>query len=206
VRRIDQLRQNAPSAFARALNRSIASAKTVMVREVSQDAGLTATDVRGRIFVREASPPDRLVAQLTASAKPIPLIDYRATGPEPSRGKGHGVRARLKGGAGRYPRAFIATMRSGHRGVFERLNANKASASRRLGAEFRAMKRKTALARFQAAVAGGTTAGRLPIYELHGPSIARVFAKHVAVGLARGREQLIKNLQSELRFAMRRTA
>jgi hypothetical protein len=202
---IDRLQQNAPAAFARALNRAIGSANTVMTREVSNDTGLKVSDVRDRIGTHLAD-PTHLVAQLTASVTPVPLFAYGARGPEPSRGKGHGVTSRLKGGAQRYPRAFIATMKSGHKGVFERLNAAQAGASRRLGAEFRGMKRKSALDRFQAAVAGAKTAGRLPIYELHGPSIARVFTKHVQVGLARGREQLVKNLQSELQYAMRKTA
>lgn len=47
---------------------------------------------------------------------------------------------------------------------------------------------------------------RLPITELHGPSIARSFTKHVKVGIARGEEQLVKNLRSELKFAMSRAS
>jgi hypothetical protein len=172
LRAFERMQAFAPQAIVRALNRSIASAKTAMVREVAVDTGLKSGDVRERIWVREAR-ADQLVAELHASAKPIPLIDYGATGPEPSRGKGRGVTARLRGGAGRYPHAFLARMQSGHRGVFTRLPGNTR---------------------------------RLPIYELHGPSIARVFTKHVAVGQARGEEQLVKNLQSEFRFAMSKSA
>lgn len=43
---------------------------------------------------------------------------------------------------------------------------------------------------------------RLPIRELFGASIAHVFDKHVAVGQARGHEALLKNLQSEIKFAL----
>ena len=54
------------------------------------------------------------MAQLAASLKRIPLIRWNA------RQVGRGVSYRLKGGRGRHPNAFIAAMRSGHRGVFVR--------------------------------------------------------------------------------------
>lgn len=165
-----KLRERARPAIVRALNRSIASAKTAMVREVSKDLGLKSSDVRDRIWTSEAT-TNRLQASLFASPKRIPLVDFKARGPEPSRGKGRGVTAKLPGGAGRYPHAFIATMKSGYPGVFQRPGK-----------------------------------GRLPIVELHGPSIARSFTKHVRIGIARGAEQLVKNLRSEFRFAMSRAA
>jgi hypothetical protein len=137
---------------------------------VAEDMGLKVGDVNARIRVEQAT-EDRHVARLYASYKRLPLIDFGAKGPEPSRGKGRGVTARLGGGRNRYPNAFIATMHSGHRGVFTR-----------------------------------KAGPRLPIVELRGPSIAKVFVKHQDVGLARGQEQLAKNLQSEFRFALSRTA
>ncbi len=163
---VERLKAKAPMAQARALNRAIASAKTAMVRVISDDLGVKASEVRDRIGVEDAR-PDRLRARLSASYKRIPLIDFKAQGPEPSLGKGRGVTAKLGRSRGRYPDAFIATMTSGHRGVFRRKSL-----------------------------------GRLPIRELFGPSVAHVFVKHVDVGLARGEEQLLKNLQSEFRFAL----
>lgn len=165
-RAIDRLKAQAPIAQARALNRAIASAKTAMVRVIGQDLGVKASDLRDKIGVEEAR-PDRLRARLSASYKRIPVIDFGAKGPEPSLGKGRGVTAKLGPSRTRYTNAFIATMQSGHRGVFRR-----------------------------------TAKGRLPIRELFGPSVAHVFLKHVAVGQARGEEQLLKNLQSEFRFAL----
>ena len=44
---------------------------------------------------------------------------------------------------------------------------------------------------------------RLPIRELHGPSLAKVFVKKWRVGVKRFREQIRKNIVSELRFASR---
>jgi hypothetical protein len=169
-RAIDRLATQAPIAIVRALNKSIASAKTAMNRVVSQDMGLKVSDVSAKIGIVPAA-ADRQRARLYADATRIPLIKFGAKGPEPSRGKGRGVTAKLGQARGRYPTAFIATMAGGHRGVYVR-NAK----------------------------------ARLSIRELFGPSIAHVFEKHVNVGIARGQEQLAKNLKSEFRFALQQAA
>lgn len=106
-------------AMVRALNRAIGSARTVIVREIARDMGLKSKDVRDALRMSEAT-MSRPESSLAARLKRIPLIDFNARGPEPSRGKGRGVSYRLPGGKGRAPNAFIATMGSGHRGVFAR--------------------------------------------------------------------------------------
>lgn len=174
---VAKLRKKLPVAQMRALNRAITSANVVMVRTIAGDLGVKQGAVRERIRVEQAT-PERLRSRLYANAKRIPLIDFGAKGPEPSRGKGRGVTVRTASGRRTIPGAFIATMGSGHRGVFQRV----AGASGRRGP---APKRS-----------------QLPIRELFGPSIWKVFKKFEAVGIARGREALIKNLQSEFRFAL----
>lgn len=161
VTKLSQIERRLPRAIPRALNRGATSGRTVMVRAMARDTGLKAKDVRGRVSIERATTA-RHVASLSASQRRVPLIQFRARGPEPSRGKGRGVRARIPGGQGRYPNAFIATMRSGHRGVFRR-----------------------------------TGRGRLPITELHGPSIARVFLRHVGVGRRRALEMMQSTLEHE---------
>lgn len=151
----------------RALNKSIASGNTMAARLVSQDLGIQVGVVKDFLKVSKAS-ASNLSATLSASAKRIPIIDFKARGPEPSRGRPGGVRASLKSGAGVYPRAFIATMSSGHRGVFER-------------------------------VKGAT---RLPIRELRGPSIWKAYGKVADEVEARVREQLVKNVASEINYAL----
>jgi hypothetical protein len=139
-----------------------------MVRAIAEDLGIKQGDVRKAILVRPAV-SNSLVAQMSASLEArgarLPLIAFRARA-----GRG-GVRARLPGGAGLYPHAFIATMPSGHVGVFQRKGLP-----------------------------------RLPIVQLHGPSIPKVFERHIPAGLARGQEQLVKNLVHELRFAVQQSA
>lgn len=169
-RAFDRLKEKAPKAIARALNRSIASAKTVMSREISQDLGLPVAKVKDGIRVENAT-PDRPIARLYASRKPVRLYAFGA------RQTRSGVTAHTRGR--QYPHAFIATMQSGHVGVFRRY----------AGVPVRSRNPK-----------------RQGIREVMEPPIAYIFIKHVAVGLARGLEQLAKNLNSEFRFALRETA
>jgi hypothetical protein len=105
--------------MVRALNRGIASANTFMGRAIAGDTGLKVGDIKKALTLRKAtwSVPE---ARLATSLKRIPLIDFGAKGPEPSRGRGRGVSYRLQGARGRHSSAFIATMGSGHRGVFAR--------------------------------------------------------------------------------------
>jgi hypothetical protein len=168
--RIGQLKSRSPQAIVKSLNRAIISARVVMVRDIARDMALKQATVRERIFVEQAR-PERLEARLSASRKRIPLIEFGARGPMPSRGRGRGVTYRLGRGRGRAESAFLARMKSGHLGVFRRVGTK-----------------------------------RLPIRELRGPSLGRVFEQKLPAGLARGQEQLLKNLKSELAFAMRSAA
>lgn len=156
-----------PGAIVRALNRAGVSTRTLMASRVADDMKLRVGTVRDQLILDRASRGKPQV-RISVSGKRIPLYAFGARGPYPSRGRGRGVTARLPApGRGRYPHAFIATMRSGHVGVFQRRGRD-----------------------------------RLPIDELHGPSLPHVFAKFSAEGLARGQESLLKNLQSELQFAL----
>jgi hypothetical protein len=90
------------------------------------------------------------------------------------------VSYRLPSGRGRVETGFIATMPSGHRGVFKRPGA--------LGR------------RVQGPRAQGSR-GRLPIVELFGPSLPKVLEKFLPVFRDRAQEALIKTLQHEIRWA-----
>ena len=114
-----EMGQQAPLIMARALNRAAVSGQTAMVKAVSADTGIAAKNVKREIQIDKANRSRPMVA-LTIAGRRIPLIAFGARGPEPSRGRGRGVSYRLPGGRGRVPNAFIATMGSGHRGVFKR--------------------------------------------------------------------------------------
>lgn len=159
----------ADKAAMRAVNRTADNANTVMVRAVSEDMGLAQNVVRPKISIQRAV-ESRLAATLFASATRIKLIAFGARGPQPSRGKGSGVTAKLPPpGAGRYPHAFIAQVHGSgggsHLGVFERKGR-----------------------------------GRLPVRELQGPSVAQSFEHHAQEGIDRAAEMLPINMAHEVSF------
>jgi hypothetical protein len=145
-------------AIVGALNAAISSTRTVMASEIATDIGLDESDVQDQLTVRQAS-ATQLSAAVSAKLKRIPLITFGASGPEPSRGQGAGVSYRLRGGRAQVPSGFIATMRSGHKGVFARVGTSTRESV-------------------------GAWSKNLPIHELHGPSIGKVFDKHRAAGVA----------------------
>lgn len=163
---IETLARKFPYAIRRAAMRAGTSGRAVMTQAIAADTGLASRRIRDEIKVNALGDSG---VQLEVTGNRIPLIEFRASGPEPSRGRGRGVSYRLTGGRGRAERAFIATMRSGHRGVFQRRGL-----------------------------------GRLPIVELHGPSLVKVFEKFLPLGAERAREALMKNLRSEISFALSR--
>jgi hypothetical protein len=119
-RLLDELGQATPRIAAGAINKAGAKVRTFLKRAVAQDTGLQAGVVSKGIELRRATGRN-LTASVVVTGRRIPLIEFGARGPEPSRGKGGGVSYRGKGGQRqRIPEAFIATMKSDHRGVFKR--------------------------------------------------------------------------------------
>jgi hypothetical protein len=117
---LDALGRRGPIALARAINRTAASERTAMARAVAADMGLTVSTAREAIRVDKASATTQ-AARVTARGKRIPLIEFKARGPEPSRGRGRGVTYQGQGGRKTIPSAFLATVGTGrHRGVFLR--------------------------------------------------------------------------------------
>ena len=138
----------------RALNRALIAGRTAMARDIAGDTGIGVRDVTKALSERRAT-IERAEAAFGATIRRIPLIYFKA------RQTATGVTARLTGGAGQYPSAFIARMRSGHEGVFQR--------------------------KFIGSI-GTRRVKRLSIVELFGPSLGHVFAKHRPAGLARTME------------------
>ena len=183
-RAFKRVQDRAPLAIMRALNKSIASARTLAAREVGKDTGLPRNRIVGEerrnnlLWLREAR-LDQLSAQILANPVRVKLSYFGVSGPRPSRGKGRGVTSKLKGGTRVIPGAFLVTMRSGHEGAMRRWPLPSQKKSER-----------------------GAWSKNLPLFELRGPSIVRVFEKFARAAAARGLEQLKKNLAHELRWAM----
>lgn len=149
LRRLDEAgRQKFPRAAAAALNKVAATVRTVAKRDIARQTGLRSGVVLAGLAIERAG-PDRLLAAVVATGRPVPLIGFAA------RQTRAGVTAHAWGGRKLYPGAFIATMPTGHVGVFRRLGDRR-------GAPRPAK--------------GGKTPGRiirpeLPIKQLWGPSI-----------------------------------
>ena len=107
-------------ATSRAINKSSVSVRAVGSRALSQDLALRVGDVRKELVLTRATAQTQ-EARISVRGRRLPLILFGATGPQPSRGRGRGVSYRFGRGRKRIASAFIATMRSGHKGVFRRI-------------------------------------------------------------------------------------
>ena len=160
-----------PGAVRRALDRTAVTAKAEAGRLIAADTGLAVGVAKGAVKVTKSVSS----VSLSLPYKRIPLIEFKAKGPEPSRGKGSGVSYRLPTGRGRLPHAFIATMPSpsNHRGVFERVPG-----------QF--MKGKP---------------NRQAIAQKFGPSLGRVFEKVMPKVEEKAQDALVKNISHEINRA-----
>jgi hypothetical protein len=134
-----------------ALNRSIDRAYTEAARE-ARGVGYNVRigDIKALLRRNRASAASQ-IATLTASGKPIPLIKYGA------RQTSRGVTVQVLNGRKLIPGAFIATMPSGHTGVYVRDPHAKHKKVKR---------------------AGHTSWHALPIRELFGPSVPDMFVNY----------------------------
>lgn len=165
-------------ALVRALNRSINSARTAVVQQMARDTGLKSKDINAALELRQAwvnGEFNSIEASLKATLVRLKLSKFNPSGPRPSRGKGRGVSYRLGSARRTVPNAFLATMRSGHEGVFKRVGDSA---------------RKSA----------GARGFNLPIVELKGPSLGHVFKKFRQLGIDRAKEVFEKNFEHELKF------
>lgn len=132
------------TAMVRALNKTAEQVKVAASREVrAAGYGLKASVIKDAIRIRRAS-QGNLKAVVVASGRPIPLINFSA------RETGKGVTVNVQQGRKLIAGAFIATMPSGHRGVFVR---EKGSKHRKVNK------------------GGKVSWHQLPIRELFGPSV-----------------------------------
>lgn len=112
------IRNAGPRVLASAINDTARRARTKVVREIASRSGVKQKTVRQDIDAIPAT-WTRLAAKLVMVGKRIPLVEFGAKGRIPSRGRPGGVTYRI--GRGRAPDAFMAVMRSGHKGAFARV-------------------------------------------------------------------------------------
>jgi hypothetical protein len=181
ARKLRQLERSLPAAIARAINKSAVSARVVGLRNMREESGLKVGQIREQVTLTRATAakPKAELRVRDVRGRRIPMIEFRARGPEPSRGRGPGVTFMFRGRRIRVRHAFIATMRSGHRGVFVRVRPSRKKSP-------------------------GAWSLNLPIRELPGPSLVGAFVRsHPAIG-RRFLEAMEANLKHEVEFVLQR--
>ena len=135
-------------AVVSALNRCVEMARTDASRELrSEGYNIKAGAIKAAASVRKAA-SGHLVATLSLSRKPIALIAFGA------KQRKDGVSVKVHKAAKTIKGAFIATMPSGHTGVYVR----------KAGGKYIYKKRN-----------GRTVSEQLPIRELYGPSVGGMY-------------------------------
>jgi hypothetical protein len=111
----------AKKAVTRSVNRTVAGVRTDVVKEVRQEYAVNAKTVRSALSVRKAT-RGSLEAFVDVAGTRLPLIRFapRPSKPEARRPKA-GVSVMVKKGQRKsVSHAFVARMKSGHVGVFQR--------------------------------------------------------------------------------------
>ncbi|WP_081087489.1 phage tail protein [Burkholderia stagnalis] len=161
-------------AVVRALNKTAMQARTAAAQEVrSAGYNIKSSAIKSSFMVQKAS-RGNLVAVLKSTGRPVALINYSAR-----QGKG-GVSVQVKAGRTVLRHAFIATMRNGHKGVFERTGKTHKKVMRN----------------------GKVVRTGLPIKELFGPSIPQSLANDAVQKalMKKIREKFPQILKHELAF------
>jgi hypothetical protein len=119
-------------------------------RQIGETVNLKIATIKRQFKAQFADQQQQAQALVTTSRKGVPLFEYlnSAQAFRASKRPRGGVRVRVRGTAEQHPHAFVATMKSGHVGIFHRGDKSKAI----IGAK------------------------RMPIYEEHGPTAVGVFA------------------------------
>lgn len=100
-------------AIARALNRTIRTARTTASREIREQWKIRAKDIKAAQRIRPAKRANLEAAMIT-TGRPLPISAFGA------RVTKKGISVNIAGNRKYFPGAFKATMRSGHEGIFAR--------------------------------------------------------------------------------------
>lgn len=142
--------RGAPKAISTAINKTLRRVRTMEAREIREELNLKYSDVLARFRI-EHSTVAKLAGSVTASRKAVPMIKYGAK----QTAAGVRVIVRRSRGVETIKSAFIATMASGHTGVFRRAPDAK---------HRRVIKN------------GKSRSTALPIKEVYGPTVVGVLA------------------------------
>lgn len=114
---VNKMPQAGKRSIARSLNKAITRTRTLAAREISAKRNILVGRARQDMKIKRAS-PDRPEAAILASGEPIGVIEVKGAKRQTKRGVTAKIEAKAKPHL--FKGAFIATMASGHTGVFVR--------------------------------------------------------------------------------------
>jgi Prophage minor tail protein Z (GPZ) len=185
LRKFNLVQEETRSAIPRALNKTATTVRARAARQIrSVGYGIKIAAIKKSITIRKANRAE-LTAIVRAAGKPIPLINYSA------RKNKSGVTVAVLNGKKTIDGAFIATMHTGHKGVFVRVG----SAAERHAIGRGALKVSKGPKKY-------SYKHGLPIRELFGPSVPNAFANTIVQNAL---EEVVQQrfgvvLEQELRF------
>jgi len=153
------------TVLPRAINKTAVTVRSRTIKLLTDKFNLTQKAVRDRTTIKRATPRYH-IARIRFDGGRISLEKF---GGRHSRSQ-PGATAQIERGGSRkvYEKSFIATMASGHRGIFMRV-----------------------------------TKARLPITELHGPSIRSIFEERLAAVTTRDAAQILeKNIVQQVQVIL----
>lgn len=155
--------KGADRAIANALNKSARTAVTGVIKGLRKNYTINSKHIRKNGFIIRRASAGNLEARITVRGKVLGLNNYYMTPKEPVKEIPF---ARVKkGGGGKFKGGFVTRMKSGHVGIFERMQEGTRGRIHKYmqGEKPRAKKRGT-----------GQTKGRAGLHEFTGPSVAKI--------------------------------
>lgn len=158
-------------AVVGALNKMATTVRAEAARKIGREYNIKIGAAKSQMWITRAT-KGQLTASIRVSGRPIPLVEFDA------RRVGRGVSVKVKGARKVVAGAFIATMKTGHTGVYVR------------------------------EAAGGRRVGRLPIRQLFSLSLPVAFTQKQIMDalLAVASARFAETLRQEVRFAQLKAA
>lgn len=170
---LSNVRNGYPKAVKRSLNAGISAARIEARKQIQREVTLKAKTINAALNENKAS-YIKLSSSLEADRRPVALINYKTSQTK----KGVNVTINKIGKKTLWQGAFIATMKSGHKGVFSR--KYKGTGKPKPNIKYGALPRKY----------------RFPIKEQFGPSISGLYERQTIND--RAREAGAVKMQNEL--------
>ena len=147
VERVNNILQGVPKgaekAFSNAINRGLSKAKTTASKEVKHVYEVTnsAINEKTKTSIHKAT-AGNIAGYINFSGAKIPLYKFKVTPTVPGTGK-KVFAAQEKGGGSTFEDAFIAQMKNGHIGIFERKKVKRFPIEEKMGSAMAQMVKNT---------------------------------------------------------------